>query len=160
MIKPLADETLVYDLTAHRATCLNGLAASVWQNCDGTRDITALARAVGAADLAVVQQAVQKLADAGLLVDTALLTETVTLADTDKRTDRSARYVDQTVDAGRRAAMQKLVAGAAIAAPIVTTMTVPTAAQAASCGNAGEACVPGSCCPGNGCVGGFCAPFG
>ena len=40
----VADETLVYDLQANKAHCLNRSAASIWKLCDGTNDIDAIAR--------------------------------------------------------------------------------------------------------------------
>ena len=35
VVERLADEVLVYDLSAHRAHCLSPAAARVWALCDG-----------------------------------------------------------------------------------------------------------------------------
>jgi len=37
VIQDIGDEVLVYDLTRHKAHCLNRTAALVWRKCDGTR---------------------------------------------------------------------------------------------------------------------------
>src|ERR671934_1982561 len=37
------EETLVYDLTRHRAHCLNQTAALVWRHCDGRTTLAEIA---------------------------------------------------------------------------------------------------------------------
>ena len=44
IIKTLSDEVLVYDLNADKAHCLNRTAAFVWNNCDGRRSVSEIAR--------------------------------------------------------------------------------------------------------------------
>lgn len=46
LVRPLADEVLVYDLDNYTAVCLNRAAAAVWRRCDGTTDLEAIAQAV------------------------------------------------------------------------------------------------------------------
>ena len=46
LVRPLAEELLVYDLDRHNAVCLNRTAAAVWQRCDGATDVEAIASAV------------------------------------------------------------------------------------------------------------------
>src|SRR5215467_15071942 len=57
----LPDELLVYDLTRHRAHCLNKTAAAVWKHCDGSTNIS------GAIRLLQTELGVQVEADAILL---------------------------------------------------------------------------------------------
>lgn len=46
IVKELPHETLIYDLSSDKAHCLNQIAAAVWKNCDGNRDIGELREAV------------------------------------------------------------------------------------------------------------------
>ncbi len=43
VIQQVADETLVYNMSAHRAFCLNPTAAIVWQECNGQATVTEIA---------------------------------------------------------------------------------------------------------------------
>ena len=39
IVREIDDETLVYDMGRHAATCLNEFAAKVWRRCDGTTSV-------------------------------------------------------------------------------------------------------------------------
>jgi hypothetical protein len=110
-IEEFQGEVLVYDLGRHRAHCLNGLAAQVWQHCDGATSIAEIARHVAppgsAPDEDLVWRALVALDDAKLL-ETPL-----------ERTDESRR---------RLLAQAGWAAGIAL----VTSITVPEPAFAAS----------------------------
>ena len=130
VIKTLADELLVYDLAAHRAHSLNKVAAAVWRLCDGTRDMTAIAAAVfqevgESVPVDAARYATQSLARAGLLA-APIARAPVT----------------------RRDLMRQLGTAAAVILPLVTTVTAPTAAQAASCIALGQlgCTTPSDCC--------------
>ncbi len=43
VVSDYKDELLLYDLKTHKCHSLNKTAASVWQVCDGNRDVTAIA---------------------------------------------------------------------------------------------------------------------
>ena len=47
LVRPLSDETLVYDLKRDQAHCLNATAAAVWQCCDGRTSVAQLAAMLG-----------------------------------------------------------------------------------------------------------------
>jgi hypothetical protein len=131
----IGGELLVYDGGTHQAFCLNQTAHRVWQQCDG---ITTLEQAVvalrqggdGRADYELVLDALEQLADAGLLAPTFLH------------------------NAGRRDALRKLALGAGA---MITSIVVPPAAAALSCFPLNHACTASSqCCPPLSCVLGHC----
>jgi hypothetical protein len=45
IVKVIDDETLIYDMGRHAATCLNEFAAKVWRECDGTTSVADIADA-------------------------------------------------------------------------------------------------------------------
>ena len=111
LVEPVGGETLVYDLERHRAHCLNPTAALVWSACDGRRDAAAIAREIAReipeASVALVQVALVKLERAHLLAAPAGAIP-------------------------RRSALRRLTFAAGLM-PVVSSILVPEAAQAASC---------------------------
>jgi Coenzyme PQQ synthesis protein D (PqqD) len=114
VVRELPDEIVVYDLDRHRAHCLNRTAAAVFQAADGRHDVAGLAarlaREGGSVDEDVVRMTLEQLAEAGLL----------------------ERAVAPPSRAGvsRRDAVRKVGLGAAVLLPLVTSILVPTAAEA------------------------------
>jgi hypothetical protein len=142
VVAELADETLVYDLTCHRAHCLNRAAALVWRLADGARSLAEIAEAAGAAvgqpmPAEAVEAALDDLARAGLV----LPGQTTGAPRTSRR-----RVVHALVKAGIVAA----------AVPVVTSITVPTAVEAASQGGTGAPCTTGAQCAKGICANGIC----
>ena len=43
VVEELPDETLLYDLKSHKASCLNRTAALVWSHCDGQTSVAEMA---------------------------------------------------------------------------------------------------------------------
>ena len=130
--RDLGDELLVYDLDRHKAYCLNQVAMQVFRHCDGETTIPDMALRVGnALGLPVDEQAVSL----GLvrLGKAHLLDSPVT----------------QILHTSRREMLRTLGRAAAVVVPLVTAITVPTSAQAASgCIPFGSPCTgPGQCCP-------------
>lgn len=126
VVRTVGGETLVYDTRSHRAHCLNRTASDVFRLCDGTRT----AREIGAAlagleaageDVGTVDQALSLLAAADLLRDAP---------PPDPATERPSR----------REALRRVGLGAALLAPIVTSLVVPTPAEAAA------TCIPQPAC--------------
>jgi len=131
VIRKLGDETLVYDLANDQAHCLNETAAFVWKSCDGKTTAAKTARDMrrvlrGPADIGVVWLALEQLERIDLLEN--------------YRKPGDTRFVS------RRDLMLKY-APAALALPVIMSITAPTAAQSASC-------VCPNCCPGFHCS--FC----
>ena len=129
IVKVIDDETLVYDVPRHAATCLNEFAARVWRRCDGTTSVADIADALGE-DERAVWLALDKLNKSKLLVEEIALPP-------DMRTGKTRRQI-----AGQ------LGLGAAVAA--VSSIVMTTAAHA-SCLPSGAPCNffnPGACCSG------------
>lgn len=116
IVRQVGDEFLVYDLKTNKAHCLNRIAAEVWMLCDGKTTVAEIVRKVGetkpSVDEAVLELAFSRLQEAGLI-------------DQDSGSEPMIP--------SRRVALRKM-ATAALALPLVTTIRVPTAAQAASPG--------------------------
>ncbi|MSP59307.1 MAG: PqqD family protein [Myxococcales bacterium] len=143
VIRELPDELLVYDSTRHEAHCLNRAAMLVWRRCDGATTVDEMAAELERAGLpreaAVVELALDEL-------ERAHLVELRKAAPTDRadRVRRSRRNVLRQIG---------LIAGAAVALPIVQSIVAPSVAQAASCLGPGQVCgVDGDCCS-NLCLG-------
>ena len=136
VIRELDDETLVYDMVRDEAHCLNHTAALVWKQCDGKMTATAAARSLkeeldATVDTDLVWLAVKQLQKIHL-VDEAKKSLSVT------RRDVVLKY-----------------APAALALPVIISISTPLAAQAASCGGPGAPCggTNPPCCAGCGCDG-------
>lgn len=132
VVKELGDETLVYDLARHRAHCLNHTAQLIWRAANGRRSPAEIAREVGRAlgatvDEEVVNRALDDLARARLL--------------------EGARPAGPS--------RRQILRGLAFALPAILTVTAPSSAYAAqSCLGRGKKCdrrkAP-PCCPGLSC---------
>ncbi len=128
IVQKLGDEVVVYDPVSHRAHSLNRTAALVFEKLDGKNDLAGVARHVGKAlgpspHKEIVASAVNELAAADLLQPGVALP--------------------------RRSVLRGLAAGLL---PVVVSITVPSAANAQSCGTYGDPCsYDTDCCPGYTC---------
>ena len=68
IVNEIDDETLVYDMGRHAATCLNEFAARVWRECDGETSVAGIAAALGE-DERAVWLALHQLTKAQLLTE-------------------------------------------------------------------------------------------
>jgi hypothetical protein len=152
IIKDLADETLVYDLENDKAHCLNSTAARVWQQCDGQSSVTEIAQSLAGeterkADDTIVWLALDQLQKFNLLEEAP--TRPAHLAGLNRRE------------------LVKHVGLAALALPVIMSISSPTLAQVASpcactppncrpigcpCGNPSDCVNPGGNCQGGMCV--------
>ncbi|GAH89141.1 unnamed protein product [marine sediment metagenome] len=141
VVRELDSETVIYDRKSHKATCLNAFSAQVWRLCDGKRTVHDITEALAPADPAegAVALTLKKLTKADLLTGSDPL---------------AAHAVPAALS--RRAVVHGALAATA-AIPVVTTILVPTAAQAASCVPSGGTCSSSAdCCPGLFCFFSFC----
>ena len=168
-------ELLVYDEQRDRAHCLNETAAAVWRLCDGHTTVSEIAQAIASRQQAESRRQRAE-GDRRVIPDTRPLapgtrhlasgseltpdTEIVWLALDQLR--RSHLLEEQAANdktflppmlAGlanmsRREAVRRIGLGAAIALPLVASMTAPTAVEAAvSCGAKCHPCTsPIDCC--------------
>jgi hypothetical protein len=120
VVRDLADEVVVYDKERHQAHCLNRTAAFVFRHADGRRTASDIALLLGpGADDELVCVALDQLAAAGLL-------------ETDPAPVASVP--------SRRKVMRHLGLGAAVLAPAIASLLVPTPAEASA------TCLPASSC--------------
>jgi len=112
-------ELLIYDRTRDRAHCLNETAAAVWKLCDGCTSIPELTRTIGRSrgvpvNEIIIQLALKQLSANHLLVE---------------------RYKtpSRRLDSSRRALVRRLGVSVALL-PLITSLNVPTALAAVSCG--------------------------
>jgi hypothetical protein len=133
VIRELDDETLVYDTERDKAHCLNRTAALVWDQCDGkttAREAAASLRSefTVSVDEDIVWLAVKQLERFHLI-------EPGSKSPSVSRRDLVLKY-----------------APAALALPVIMSISAPTPAQGGSCAPTGGSCVTLRCCVG------FCEP--
>jgi hypothetical protein len=120
VVREVADETIVYDKDGHRAHCLNRTAAFVFRHADGRRTAADIAALLGpGADEELVRRALDQLAAAGLL---------------------EALPAREASTPLRREVLRQVGLGAAVLAPAVASLLVPTPAEAAA------TCIPAASC--------------
>lgn len=139
VIKKVDDEVLVYDLERDKAHCLNLPVAAIWRLCDGETTVAELARSLGGELGAAVDEQFVLLGLEDLRRNHLL----------DDAIDLPMRAAE-TRGMSRREAFRRIGLGAAIALPLVVSITAPTPVQAAvSCGAKCKPCSTGSeCCSG------------
>lgn len=136
IVQDVFGELLVYDLERNTVRRLNRVAAAIWKECDGHKNVAEIARALapqfeGQVDEQVVLLALRRFSRFHLLTGPA----------------------PEMPDA-KRVSRRELIKRMGIAAiPVVTSMTVPTAAQAASCFAALHPCTSNSQCCSGMCIG-------
>jgi hypothetical protein len=126
VIRDLPGEVVVYDRDSHQAHCLNRTAALVFRNADGRRTVAELASLLTAECAAEA-------------------TEDVVAAALETLTAAHLLESPETPPAGqtsRREALRRVSLGAAVLVPTVTSLLVPTPAEAAN------TCIQEADCPG------------
>lgn len=132
IIHELPDELLVYDKVRDLAHCLNDTAAFVWRACDGQRTPEEIARKL------TTQLAVAVPEDVVWLALTQL--EEIHLLEQQGTVPASFAGMS------RRQVARSLGLTAAVALPLITSILVPTPAQAATCLAPGQPCSPVQLC--------------
>jgi hypothetical protein len=128
VIRELDDETLIYDMERDEAHCLNQTAALVWQQCDGKTTAAQAARSLqGKLDVSV---------DADF----------VWLAVKQLRSFHLVERDGNVPSVSRRDLVLKY-APLALALPVIVSISSPSPAQTASCG---QPCSTAAGCP-SGC---------
>jgi hypothetical protein len=147
IVKELPDETLVYDLQRDKAHCLNSTAALVWKNCDGKRTIGQLRE--------LMEQ------DAGVPVPEEMVWLALDQLETFKLLDDGPAIPLQLSGMSRRSLMKR-IGFAAIAIPVIISISAPTPASAQSIPGGlppGSCCTTNANCASNKCQnGGACTP--
>lgn len=132
--REVAGELLVYDRNSNQAHCLNPTAALVWGHCDGRTTIAKMAQLLEdemkvPVGNEVVWFALEQLKKSDLLDDS---------------------YIKAVQPMSRRGLVMRLGVAAAVTVPFISSITAPTAAQAATCRPTGFTCTAnGQCCSNN-----------
>ena len=132
IVQDVFGEVLIYDLERNIVRRLNRPAAAIWKQCNGRKNVAEIARALapqfeGRVDEQVVLLALHRFSRAHLLAG---------------RAPEMARPTGLS----RREWIKRI---GIVAVPLVTSMAVPTPAQAASCFPALHTCTANSqCCSG------------
>lgn len=165
VVQDLGEEILVYDLRTHKAYSLNETSSIVYQACDGKTTFEQLKVRNKFTD-EIIFLAIEELKKGNLI-------------------ENGEKFSFPLSGMSRREAIKKAALASLIALPVISSLTVPTAAMAAStcaaigepctgsgpngtccaslacvadvcCGNSGAACSSNADCCGGNCVGGVC----
>jgi hypothetical protein len=136
VIRELDDETLVYDTERDKAHCLNRTAALIWDQCDGKTTAREVARSLQSQLSVSVDEDIVWLAVKQL--ERFHLVESNGKSPSVSRRDLVLKY-----------------APAALALPVIMSITAPTPAGAGSpCIESGQPCTSSAqCCSGLSCFG-------
>jgi hypothetical protein len=143
--RTIDDELLLFDKKTSTAHCLNGIAGEMWMACkrqSSAADVTDFLRSRWPEmEEEVVGASLSRMAAAGLLEET---------------------IDEENISTARRELIRKLGFTAAVVLPIVvTSVLIPSAASAASCGHLLSPCGGSNppCCSGFHCLVGVCEPL-
>ena len=118
VVQEVADEVLICDLNNNRVSCLNITSAEVWKLCDGKRSVSN------------ITQILQKTFSLSVTEDLVLLA-----LDQLSRENLLAEKVESNIifnNVSRREVIKRVGLASMIALPIVSSIVMPTAAQAQS----------------------------
>ncbi len=144
IIKELPDEVLVYDLERDKAHCLNNTAALVWQSCDGKRTVTELRE--------------QMEENTGTPVPEEMIWLALDQLETFRLLDEAPEKAFQLTGMSRRN-LVKRIGFAALAVPVIISISAPPAQAQASGRPPGACCTTSAQCTSNNCFNsGSCTP--
>lgn len=151
IVEELPDEVLIYDLATDKAHCLNRTSALIWKNCDGEKSAGEIAELVEQELKSPVPLEVVMLGLEDLTVH-SLLQKEIPIA--------------PGAQVSRRRLIQNLGLAAAIALPVIMSLSVPAAAGAGSVPDpcvanpraVGCPCISDSDCDSANCNAGICGP--
>ena len=132
VVQELHDETLVYDLERDEAHCLNQTAALVWEQCDGKTTASQAARSLQSK------------------LDRPVGENLIWLAVKQLRRFHLVEGSQKLPAVSRRDLVLKY-APAALALPVIMSISAPAPAIAASCAPGGQSCATLPCCSGFSC---------
>jgi len=161
IVRELPDEVLVYDRKSDRAHCLNLTAATIWKFCDGRTTAAEMAQRLAASN-AVDAEALMDESRSPTRLKSAPPAEQVIWLALEQLSRNHLLEAPLSLPAylprmSRREAIRVFGLGAAMAIPIVVSITAPTPAVAGTCKAKGQSCGTGSQCCSKACVAGTCA---
>jgi hypothetical protein len=121
LTETVGDELVVYDQERKTAHRLNKTAATVWRHCDGINSVTEIVQHL--------QSELNEAADENLVLLSLDRLQAVHLM------EESVKLTSQQTRTSRREFVRKVgtVGILSVLLPLITTLTVPTAAQAQTC---------------------------
>ena len=120
VVQELKGEVLLYDLTNHKAYCLNPTSAAIWNLCDGNNSVADITKQLS-------KKLKQPVTDDLVYLALDQFKTDNLLADNEK--------VEIKFDGlSRREVIRKVGFATMVALPVIIGLTAPTAIQAASCG--------------------------
>lgn len=147
VVQEVKDEILIYDLSEHKAVCLNQTAALVWQACDGNNSVVEIGTKIGEKLKSFVGEDIIWLALEKLKRENLL--------------ENGNQITGKFAGLSRREAIRKIGLGSAIALPIIASLVVPTSTMAQSSLLApGVSCTADSQCQSGRCRNPGCNPSG
>jgi hypothetical protein len=142
LVRRFDGDLMVYDRDLDRASCLNGLAADVWERCDGQSTVATIA---------------QKIAEAtGRPVDERAVWLAIDQLSRSQLLEKPVKTPSSIFGKGGRRRLMQALRLAAAAVPAVMSIVVPTVAGAATCLPGGAPCVTSAQCCSFFCGGGVC----
>ena len=136
IIRDIEGEVLVYDVQRDKAHCLNSLAGQIWRHCDGRTTVSEIAASLSHQELTTLDDSIVLLGLEEL-----------------RRSHLLVKPDFPVTGMSRREAVRRIGLVAGIALPLVASLAVPTAVEAAvSCGGSCKPCnTSADCC-------GVCVP--
>ncbi|MBS1810754.1 MAG: hypothetical protein JST84_21500 [Acidobacteria bacterium] len=138
VVRELENEVLLYDLTLHKAYCLNQPAALVYQFCDGTNSVAEISDLMSKRLKILVSEDLVWLA----------------LKDLERQNllENEEAFTPQVAGLSRRTLLKKARLASIGILPIIVSIVAPVAVAAATCIPFSAPCVPGdNCCPNSIC---------
>jgi len=132
VVQKAQGDTLIYDISAHKAFCLNETASRIWHLCDGKQSVAEISKQLSKQLKTSVSENLVMLAICQFNKDSLL------------ESNKDLSIIDTL---SRRELIKKAGFASAIALPIVTSLVAPKASMAAgSCIAAGlfVGCIPGA----------------
>ncbi len=133
------DETLVFDLNSNKASCLNSVAGSVWNNCNGSNTVSEIASLVG------------KEIDREVSDDLVLLA--VDQLSRNELLDDKIGVKEYFGGLNRRAFAKRVGLASVVALPVIASLIAPPSVLAQA-----SACIGDCTCAAMGTIGDICAP--
>lgn len=118
VIQELENETLIYDLKANKALCLNQTSATVWKYCNGENSVAEIADKLSVEFKKFVSEEVVKFAIEQLNKENII--------------ENQAEISTHFSTFSRREAIRRIGLTSAVMLPIISSVTAPTALQAQS----------------------------
>jgi hypothetical protein len=144
VVRELENEILLYDLSLHKAYCLNQTSALVYQLCDGTNSVAEISGLMSKELKTSVSEDLVWLALKELRKQNLL--------------ENGEELNNPVVGLSRRELLKKARQASLVMLPVIVTLVAPTAAMAATCIPFDANCDPNlpndACCPGSLCESG------